>query len=259
MHHAGHEPFCIRHRCIGREQALDGNGGPRRPPLTVLVGVQSAVRRDSRSNPRSPTAPFPASSTSTPTDRTAEALPTRSPQAAARAGLKFVVFTDHGDATRSPDPPTYRSGVLCLDAVEISTEGGHYLALDMPAAPYPLGGDARGVVEDVKRLGGFGVVAHPNSPKSDLSWDDWDAPFDAIEWLNPDTSWRLKVASARMAVALEHRRRAGGLSVPVARNHRAPPGRHGARRRPMGVVRAPAAGRAARRRRCARAAGADIQ
>src|SRR4051812_8895343 len=39
--------------------------------------------------------------------------------AAARAGLKFVVFTDHGDAVRMPDPPTYRSGVLCLDAVEI--------------------------------------------------------------------------------------------------------------------------------------------
>jgi hypothetical protein len=126
-------------------------------------------------------------------------------KAAARAGLKFIVFTDHGDATRKPDPPEYRSGVLCLDAVEISTEDGHYLALDMPAAPYPLGGDARGVVEDVKRLGGFGVVAHPNSPKPDLSWDEWDAPFDGIEWLNPDTSWRLKVRApgwrARWGVA----------------------------------------------------------
>ena len=117
-------------------------------------------------------------------------------EAAARAGLKFLVFTDHGDATRAPDPPTYRAGVLCLDAVEISTQGGHYLALDMPAAPYRLGGDARGVVEDVRRLGGFGVVAHPNSPKSDLSWDDWDAPFDAIEWLNPDTSWRVKIRTS---------------------------------------------------------------
>ena len=113
--------------------------------------------------------------------------------AAARAGLKFVVFTDHGDATRSPDPPAYRSGVLCLDAVEISTTGGHYLALDMPAAPYPLGGEARDVVEDVKRLGGFGVAAHPNSPKPALSWRQWDAPFDGIEWLNPDTSWRVKL------------------------------------------------------------------
>lgn len=113
--------------------------------------------------------------------------------AAKRAGLRFVVFTDHGDAMRTPDLPAYRSGVLCLDAVEISTTGGHYISLDMPAAPYPLAGDPRGVVEDVKRLGGFGIVAHPNSPKPDLGWRDWNAPFDAIEWLNPDTSWRLRV------------------------------------------------------------------
>jgi hypothetical protein len=111
--------------------------------------------------------------------------------AAARAGLKFVVFTDHGDGTRTPDPPAYRSGVLCLDAVEISTTGGHYVAIDMPAAPYPLAGEGRDVVEDVKRLGGFGIVAHPDSPKPALSWSDWDAPFDGIEWLNPDTGWRV--------------------------------------------------------------------
>jgi len=114
-------------------------------------------------------------------------------EAAARAGLKFLVFTDHGDGTRPPDPPAYRHGVLCLDGVEISTDGGHYLALEMPASPYPLGGDPAGVVEDVKRLGGFGIVAHPNSPKTELRWQDWEAPFDAIEWLNPDTSWRLRI------------------------------------------------------------------
>jgi hypothetical protein len=113
--------------------------------------------------------------------------------AAARAGLKFVVFTDHGDATATPDPPVYRSGVLCLDAVEISTRGGHFLALDMPPAPYQLGGDPRDVVEDVKRLGGFGVVAHPESPKPALMWQAWDAPFDGIEWINPDTSWRVRL------------------------------------------------------------------
>jgi hypothetical protein len=111
--------------------------------------------------------------------------------AAARAGLRFIVFTDHGDATRKPDPPAYRSGVLCLDAVEISTAGGHYIALDIPAAPYPLGGEARDVVEDVQRLGGFGIVAHPDSPKRELRWREWDAPFDAIEMVNPDTGWRV--------------------------------------------------------------------
>ena len=112
--------------------------------------------------------------------------------AARRAGLAFVVFTDHGDGTRRPDPPAYRSGVLCLDAVEISTTGGHYIALDMPAAPYPLGGEARDVVEDVRRLGGFGIVAHPDSPKLELRWREWGAPVDAIEMINPDSGWRVR-------------------------------------------------------------------
>jgi hypothetical protein len=111
--------------------------------------------------------------------------------AAARAGLKFIVFTDHGDGTRKPDAPAYLSGVLCLDAVEISTTGGHYIALDMGPSPYPLGGEARDVVEDVRRLGGFGIVAHPDSPKPELSWREWIAPFDGLEWINPDTSWRV--------------------------------------------------------------------
>ena len=43
--------------------------------------------------------------------------------AAHRAGLQFVIFTDHGDATRSPAPPAYLSGVLCVDGVEVSTDG----------------------------------------------------------------------------------------------------------------------------------------
>jgi hypothetical protein len=110
--------------------------------------------------------------------------------AAARAGLAFAIFTDHGDATRSPDPPQYLHGVLCLDGVEISTNGGHYVALDMPAAPYPLAGEASAVVEDVERLGGFGIVAHPLHPKAGLSWTDWRLPIDGIEWLNADVEWR---------------------------------------------------------------------
>ena len=36
-------------------------------------------------------------------------------EAAARAGLDFVVLTDHGDGTRMPDPPRYRAGVLVID------------------------------------------------------------------------------------------------------------------------------------------------
>lgn len=109
--------------------------------------------------------------------------------AAAAADLDFVILTDHGDATRIA-PPAYHGGVLMIDGVEISTNGGHYAAVGIDAAPYPLGGDARGVVEDVRRLGGFGIAAHPTSPKPGLAWLDPSLPVDAVEWLNGDTAWR---------------------------------------------------------------------
>jgi hypothetical protein len=110
--------------------------------------------------------------------------------AAAAAGLSFVVLTDHGDARRDPVPPRYVDGVLLIDAVELSTTGGHYLALGMSRAPYRLAGEPRDVIEDVQRLGGFGVAAHPDSPKGELSWREWQAPFDGLEWLNADSAWR---------------------------------------------------------------------
>lgn len=125
--------------------------------------------------------------------------------AAARAGVKFIILTDHGDGTRPPDAPAYVDGVLVLDGVEISTDEGHYVAFDMPRAPYPLGGGAEAVVEDVTRLGGFGVAAHPDSPKTSLRWTS-DAPVDGIEWLNLDSEWRdetrLRIARAGIAYFL---------------------------------------------------------
>src|SRR5690349_7909511 len=66
--------------------------------------------------------------------------------AASRAGLQFVILTDHGDGTRTPDAPSYRSGVLTIDGLEISTTGGHYAVIGMPASPYPLAGEPEDVV-----------------------------------------------------------------------------------------------------------------
>jgi len=110
--------------------------------------------------------------------------------AAAEAGLQFIVFTDHGDATRKPDAFRYRSGVLCIDAVEISTEHGHLVVLGLPQSPYPLGGEARDVLEDAARLGGFVIAAHPESAKPELQWTSWDSTLAGLEWLNADSEWR---------------------------------------------------------------------
>jgi predicted metal-dependent phosphoesterase TrpH len=110
--------------------------------------------------------------------------------AASRAGLKFVILTDHGDGTRPPDAPSYRHGVLCLDAVEISSAGGHVVALNLQrASEYPLGGETRDVIADIHRMGGWAVAAHPDSPREELRWRAAGA-VDGIEWLNADSEWR---------------------------------------------------------------------
>ena len=110
--------------------------------------------------------------------------------AAARAGLQFIILTDHGDGTRTIEPPTYRSGVLTIDGVELNTTGGHFAAFGLRRAPYPIAGMPEDVIEDVHRLGGFGVAAHPGSPRESLAWQGWRAPIDGLEWLNADSEWR---------------------------------------------------------------------
>ena len=112
-------------------------------------------------------------------------------RAASAARLAFVILTDHGDGTRAPDPPVYRHGVLCIDGVEINSTDGHIVALGLTAAsPYPLAGPARDVIEDIHRLGGQAVLAHPDSPKAELRFRAQNVPFDGIEWLNVDSEWR---------------------------------------------------------------------
>ncbi len=110
--------------------------------------------------------------------------------AAARAGLQFIILTDHADATRAPDAPAFRDGVLTIHGVELSTTGGHYAVIGLPRSPYPIAGTPADVVDDVRRFGGFGLAAHPGSPRPSLSWQDWQSPIDGLEWINADSEWR---------------------------------------------------------------------
>jgi len=124
--------------------------------------------------------------------------------AAAAAGLQFVIVTDHGDGTRTPEPPRYRHGVLVIDAVEISTTEGHLVAVGLrDASPYPLGGEARDTLEDVHRMGGWTVAAHPDSPRVALQWRGGDLPVDGVEWLNADSEWRDE-GPGRLLLTLGH-------------------------------------------------------
>ena len=123
-------------------------------------------------------------------------------RAAVASGLDFVILTDHGDGTRAVQPPRYVDGVLCIDAVEINTTDGHVVALGMRPSSYPLAGPAVAVVEDIHRLGGMAIAAHPDSPRESLRWLDWSVPVDGVEWLNADSEWRdeFAIALGRMLV-----------------------------------------------------------
>lgn len=132
-------------------------------------------------------------------------------ESAAKAGLTFAILTDHGDGTRTPDAPRYANGVLLIDAAEISTVEGHVVALGVKTAtPYRMAGEARDVIEDIHRLGGIAIVAHPDSQRPDLRWRPAgnvgppNGPgfgrgggagndllgADGVEWLNADSEWR---------------------------------------------------------------------
>jgi hypothetical protein len=125
--------------------------------------------------------------------------------AAARAGLSFIIVTDHGDARRALDPPAYKAGVLVIDAVEVGTTGGHIVALGLTSrAPYPLGGSPHDVLDDIHRLGGSAIIAHPDSASVGLSYRGPESGFDGLEWLNLDSEWRDKSPGTLFEAALHY-------------------------------------------------------
>jgi hypothetical protein len=124
-------------------------------------------------------------------------------RAASDAGLTFVILTDHGDGTRPVEPPAYRHGVLVMDAVEINTTAGHLVALGAGRrSPYPIAGHPRDVIEDIHRLGGWAVIAHPDSPSEGLRWRGQNAAADGIEWTNVDAEWRDESPSTLVGTAI---------------------------------------------------------
>ena len=164
-------------------------------PLPPRPRIVADRRRGAGAAARSP-----ARITSTARDPTASGDRQAIAAAAARAGLKFVILTDHGDGTRVPDAPAYIAGVLCIDAVEISTNGGHYVALGLGAgtvsARRRAGRRRRGC-----RRGSAGSASRRTRTRAGRSSPgrDWTLPFDGIEWLNADSEWRNETRAAPRA------------------------------------------------------------
>jgi len=116
-------------------------------------------------------------------------------RAAAKAGLRFIILTDHGH----PNLPSladqgWMSGVLVLAGSELSVSRGHLAALDFgpPGRPFPQ--NAEESIRSVRSLGGFSIVAHPYS-KVRWNWGGPEVP-DGLEIINGDTEVRRRLGKS---------------------------------------------------------------
>jgi hypothetical protein len=143
---------------------------------------------------------------------------------AREAGLDFVVLTEHARAeTRGPLPAAERAGlhaeagrppVLVLVGVEIGTDDGHLLALDVPEMPHPHDESGRAAIEAIHAQGGFAVVPHPFSSGG---WRDWSAPFDGLEVHNNSEAFRALGLRLPFAVLRSLVNREGALRAMLVR------------------------------------------
>ena len=112
--------------------------------------------------------------------------------AAKRAGLDFVVITDHNNLD-AKSFEGYHDGVLVLVGSEISTAAsGHVLGLGLREDPaFRFSGDPRDALDDIHLLGGHAFAAHPSSARPDFRWTAWDLPGPwGLELINGDSQWR---------------------------------------------------------------------
>jgi hypothetical protein len=87
-----------------------------------------------------------------------------------RQGLDFLIFTDHDTLQgRRDGKEGWYGKTLALVDEEISTNGGHYLALGV-GQEVPRLQSPQGTIEAVSAQGGLGFVAHPFWPRR--PWKD---------------------------------------------------------------------------------------
>ena len=111
--------------------------------------------------------------------------------AAASAELDFVIVTDHNSLAAKPREGYSDTGVLTIVGTEISNRQGHLLAVGLSPPLYRFSGHVRDAMDDLADFDSLAFAAHPESPRQDLRWTDWNLAGDwGLEILNGDSQWR---------------------------------------------------------------------
>jgi len=116
---------------------------------------------------------------------------------AAKAGLSFVVITDH-ETLGGLKEEGFTCGVAVLVGIEINRLHSHYLALNIQKVIKPNTSNPQEVIDSVRHAGGFGIIAHPFEQGSRYiekgkayPWKYWPVfGFDGLEIWNYSSHWR---------------------------------------------------------------------
>lgn len=116
---------------------------------------------------------------------------------AAKAGLSFVVITDH-ETLGGLKEEGFIDGVAVLVGMEINRLHSHYLALGIQKEISSNSSDPQAVIDSVRHAGGFGIIAHPFEKGSRYigkgkayPWKYWPVfGFDGLEIWNYSSHWR---------------------------------------------------------------------
>ena len=131
--------------------------------------------------------------------------------AARRAGLDFLIVTDHNVLVKEEEG--YRHGVLVLVGEEVhdpdrKPEVNHLLCLGIQEDVAPLAKDPQAVIDAVNAQGGLTFLAHPIERSAPLvpetyPWVDWRVrDFTGIELWNYMSSLREFAVNKAMGLAL---------------------------------------------------------
>jgi hypothetical protein len=140
------------------------------------------------------------------------------------ADLDFLMFTDHLtlQPLRDGCERFYgRTAAIIGYEIEDANDENHYLAFGL-SHELPAGLPAGEYVSEVKRLGGLGIIAHPDEIRNAIPkypsypWNAWNSlDFDAIEIWNHMSAWMELLKRVNMLKMLFTPRR--GLRGPTSR------------------------------------------
>jgi len=128
---------------------------------------------------------------------------------AARAGLDFVMLSDHGTLAPLVDGKEgYHDGVLMLVGMEVGEAHNHYLAWRVDKVVPDDPEKPQRVIDGVRDQGGIGFIAHPHEKGCKygykghaFTWEDWGATgYTGICVWNFTSQWKEPVTNPAKAV-----------------------------------------------------------